>query len=43
VEIVGAPGVRPTKLLSILKRHGILEQTPSGRELAFEALLRRLF
>lgn len=42
-EIVGAPGVRPTKLLSILKHHGILEQTPSGRELAFEALLRRLF
>jgi hypothetical protein len=43
VEIVGAPGVRPAKLLSILKRHGILEPTPSGRELAFEALLRRLF
>ena len=43
VEIVGAPGVRPAKLLSILKRHGILEQTPSGKELAFEALLRRLF
>jgi hypothetical protein len=42
-EIVGAPGVRPTKLLSILKRHGILKQTPSGRKLAFEALLRRLF
>jgi hypothetical protein len=33
VEIVGAPGVRPAKLLSILKRHGILEQTPSGKEL----------
>jgi pimeloyl-ACP methyl ester carboxylesterase len=42
-EIIGAPGVRPDKLLSILRRHGILNETPSGSELALEALLRRLF
>jgi hypothetical protein len=42
-EIVGARGVRPDKLLSILRHHGILNETPSGSELALEALLRRLF
>jgi hypothetical protein len=42
-EIVGAPGIRPDKLLLTLKQHGILNETPSGSELALEALLRRLF
>lgn len=43
VEIVGSGGVRPTKLLRALQRHGILAPTPPERREELARLLARLF
>ncbi|MBT9569421.1 MAG: alpha/beta hydrolase [Thiobacillus sp.] len=43
VEIVGESGVTPHKLIDVFQREGVVLQTPPDRQVAFRALLARLY